>query len=130
MNRELSLAGVGARQVLGGAGVHAGVVGAGVEDNQGIFWVVVNKGEVAALREKHVILQQIRYARVRLRTPHALQQFYVKYRTLNHRMSGSGLPSTTTARRHVSPMCTSTSSMMVSNLGGTAKEEKKSNYGL
>lgn len=62
--------------------------------------------------------------------PHALQQLYVDYHTLYHRISGSGLPSTTTARRHVSPMCTSTSSMMVSNLGGTTKEERKSNYGL
>lgn len=49
------------------------------------------------------------------------------HHTLYHRISGSGFPSTTTARRDVSPMCTSTSSMMVSNLGGAtkAKEVKK-----
>ena len=58
MNCEFSFAGVGAGQVLCSAGVHAGVFGAGVEDNEGIFWVVVHKGEVAALREKHIILRQ------------------------------------------------------------------------
>lgn len=58
MNCELGLAGVGAGQVLRSAGVHAGVVGAGVEDDEGIFRVVVHECVVAALREKHVILQQ------------------------------------------------------------------------
>lgn len=51
----------------------------------------------------------------------------LKHHTLYHRISGSGFPSTTTARRDVSPMCTSTSSMMVSNLGGTTKKKERSN---
>ncbi len=60
MNREFSLAGVGASQVLRSACVHAGVLGEGVQDNQGIFRVIVHKRVVAALREKNVVLQQIR----------------------------------------------------------------------
>lgn len=39
-------------------------------------------------------------------------------KTLNQRMSGMGLPSTTTAKRGVSPAQTSKSSMIVSNVGG------------
>lgn len=58
MDRELGLAGVGAGQVLRGAGVHARVFGLGVEDDEGIFWVVVHKREVAALGEQYVVLQQ------------------------------------------------------------------------
>lgn len=58
MDGEFGLAGVGAGQVLRGAGVHTGVIGAGVEDNQGVFWVIVHKCEVAALGEQHIILQQ------------------------------------------------------------------------
>lgn len=46
-----------------------------------------------------------------------LQEKWIK--TLNQRMSGMGLPSTTTAKRGVSPAQTSRSSMMVSNVGGT-----------
>lgn len=48
-------------------------------------------------------------------------------RTLYHKMSGSGFPSTTTARRHVSRTCTSTSSMMVSNFGGTLYKQRETN---
>lgn len=143
MNCEFSFAGVGAGQVLCSAGVHTGVFGAGVEDNKGIFWVVVHKCEVAALREKHVILRQtnqlliwfqitliilpisgccaaIPFKKNKYKRKHSLAD-YDNF-TLYHRISGSGFPSTTTARRDVSPMCTSTSSMMVSNLGGTTKE--------
>lgn len=58
MNCEFSFAGVGAGQVLRCAGVHARVFGPGIEDNEGILWVIVHKREVAALRQKHVILQQ------------------------------------------------------------------------
>lgn len=56
MNSELSLARVGAGQVLCSAGINAGVFGAGVENNEGIFRVVVHKREVAALRQEHTIL--------------------------------------------------------------------------
>lgn len=59
MNCELGLAGVGPGEVLGSAGVHAGVIGLSVEDDEGILWVVVNKSEVAALREERIILKQI-----------------------------------------------------------------------
>lgn len=41
-----------------------------------------------------------------------------RMKTLNQRMSGMGLPSTTTAKRGVSPAQTSKSSMIVSNVGG------------
>lgn len=58
VNCELSLAGVGASQILRSAGVNTRVFRAGIEDNEGIFWVIVHKCEVAAFREKHVILQQ------------------------------------------------------------------------
>lgn len=58
VNCELSLAGVGAGQVLRRAGVHTRVLGAGVEDNEGIFRVIVHKCEVAAFREEHIILQK------------------------------------------------------------------------
>lgn len=69
MDGDFGLAGVGAGQVLSGAGVHAGVFGAGVEDNEGVFWVIVHKCEVAALGEEHIILQQtnqllIRFSRL------------------------------------------------------------------
>lgn len=57
MNGELGLAGVGAGQVLRGARVHARVFGLSVEDDKGILRVVVHKCEVAALGEKHVVLQ-------------------------------------------------------------------------
>lgn len=40
-----------------------------------------------------------------------------KFPTLNQRMSGTGLPSTTTAKRGLSPAQTSKSSMIVSNVG-------------
>lgn len=59
-------------------------------------------------------------------TENAADKMQTKHRrTLYHRISGSGFPSTTTARRHVSPTWMSTSSMMVSNLGDTVKDEKK-----
>ena len=45
--------------------------------------------------------------------------------TLYQRMSGIGFPSTTTAKRGVSPTLTSKSSMMVSNVGGA--ESKSTN---
>lgn len=60
MDRELSLAGVGASQVLRSACVNTRVFSAGVEDNKGIVWVIIHKCKVAAFREKHVILQQIK----------------------------------------------------------------------
>lgn len=55
---ELGLAGVGSGQVLRGARVNPRVLSAGVEDDEGIFWVIVHKCEVAALQEKRVILRQ------------------------------------------------------------------------
>lgn len=58
VNGELSLAGVGAGQVLSRAGVDTGVFGAGVEDDEGVFWVVIHKCEVAAFRQKRVVLQK------------------------------------------------------------------------
>lgn len=42
VDRQLSLAGVGAGQVLRSAGVHAGVFSAGIEDDQRIFWVIID----------------------------------------------------------------------------------------
>lgn len=57
VDRQLRLAGVGTSQVLGGAGVDAGVFGAGVEDDQGIFWVIVDEGELAALLDENIVLQ-------------------------------------------------------------------------
>jgi len=117
VNCEFRFAGVGAGQVLGSAGVHAGVLGPGVEDNQGILGVVVHECEVVALGETHRALQQTN-RRWLLRWRSCVRLIC----TFSHRISGSGFPSTTTARRDVSPMCTSTSSMMVSNLGGPADE--------
>lgn len=58
MNCELSFAGVGAGQVLGSGGVHSGVFGAGVEDNEGVLGVIVHKCEVVALREEDIVLRQ------------------------------------------------------------------------
>lgn len=43
-------------------------------------------------------------------------------------MSGTGLPSTTTAKRGVSPVQTSKSSMIVSNVGGAVNEFAKVKY--
>lgn len=58
MNGELGLAGVGAGQVLGRAGVDARVVRAGVEDDQRVLGVVVHEGVAAALRQLHVVLRE------------------------------------------------------------------------
>lgn len=124
VDRQLRLAGVGSGLVLRSAGVHAGVFSAGVEDDQRIFWVIVDEGEVAALLEENIVLQSaIAFKRVvtyRLICSTA----EVKGRTLYHRMSGSGFPSTTTAKRDVSPTHTSTSSMIVSNFGRTVTGTK------
>lgn len=49
VDHQLSLAGVGTSQVLGSAGVHTGVFGASIENDQRIFRVIVDEGEVAAL---------------------------------------------------------------------------------
>lgn len=57
MDHQLSLAGVGTSQVLGGAGVHTGVFGASIENDQRIFRVIVDEGEVAALLEEDIVLQ-------------------------------------------------------------------------
>lgn len=57
VDRQLRLAGVDPGQVLGCAGVHARVFGAGVEDDQRIFRVIVDEGEVAALLEENIVLQ-------------------------------------------------------------------------
>lgn len=70
MDGEFGLAGVGAGQVLRGAGIHTGVIGAGVEDNEGVFWVIVHKCEVAALGEQHIILQQTNQLLIRFSPLH------------------------------------------------------------
>lgn len=57
MDSQLSLAGVGAGQVLGCARVHARVFGAGIENDQRVFWLIIDEGEVAALLEEHIVLQ-------------------------------------------------------------------------
>lgn len=119
VDRQLCLAGVGASQVLRSAGVDAGVLRAGVEDDQGIFWVIIDEGEVAALLEEDVILQSATALKWEVTYRLICSTAEVKSLTLYHRMSGSGFPSTTTAKRDVSPMYTSTSSMIVSNFGRT-----------
>lgn len=124
MDRQLRLAGVGAGQVLGSAGVHAGVFTAGVEDDQGIFWVIVDEGEVAALLEENVVLQSAIALKWAVTYRLICSTAEVKGLTLYHRMSGSGFPSTTTAKRDVSPTYTSTSSMIVSNFGRTVTGNK------
>lgn len=53
---------------------------------------------------------------------------YVFLKTLNQRMSGIGLPSTTTAKRGVSPEQTSKSSMIVSNVGGALDGDANVQY--
>lgn len=101
VDRQLRLAGVGSGQVLGSAGVHARVFGAGVEDDQRIFRVIIDEGEAAALLEENAVLQSaVALKRV---VTHRLICSKVKGLTLYHRISGSGFPSTTTARRDVSP---------------------------
>lgn len=57
MNGELGLAGIGPGQVFCSAGIHARVVRTGVEDDEGIFWVIIDKRVMAALRKLNVILQ-------------------------------------------------------------------------
>lgn len=122
---EFGLTGHRSCQVPGGAGVNPGVFRASVQDHQGTLIIVVHKCVMTTLRQQDIILEA--------KTVHIdliLKDLYSavntiklilmlkRMKTLSQRMSGTGLPSTTTAKRGVSPAHTSKSSMIVSNVGG------------
>lgn len=84
-------------------------------DHKNLFWYI------SILKLQHTVYLSLSWG---------LNYFWQlkSIKTLNQRMSGMGLPSTTTAKRGVSPAQTSRSSMIVSNVGGAVERGAKAKF--
>lgn len=83
------------------------------ESKEHRLWQVFLFGFSVFFRLAQTILKITLYLSLKVKKERKKQ----KNPTLNQRMSGTGLPSTTTAKRGLSPAQTSRSSMIVSNVG-------------